>query len=219
LEKDLDSEQRDWERHLDLLQALGSRVAIVAECSRQVYGDPHSPLQFDRNGGLSGEEWRRLAGGLEALAGVARERGMRTAYHPHMGTVVQSEPEIGALMSRTRHLDLVLDTGHLAVAGADPLRVLMGQRERVAHVHLKNVRPAVVQRARAERWSFAEAVRAGVFTVPGDGGIDFAPILERLRADGFAGWLVVEAEQDPRLAPPLEYARRGRDHVRQLTGC
>jgi inosose dehydratase len=122
-------------------------------------------------------------------------------------------------MSRTRHLGLVLDTGHLAFAGADPLRVATAQRERIAHVHLKNVRQEIVRRARAERWSFASAVRAGVFTVPGDGGIDFAPIVERLREIDWSGWFVVEAEQDPRLAPPLDYARRGREHVRALTGC
>jgi inosose dehydratase len=219
LERPLADEQLALDRHLDLLAALGSRIAIVAECSRRTYTDPGVPLHFDRNGaGLSGEEWNRLASGLEQLAQHARSRGMRLAYHHHMGTVVQTEPEIGALMARTRALDLLIDTGHLAFAGADPLRVLRAHVSRVVHVHLKNIRAAVVQRARAERWSFSKAVRAGAFTVPGDGGLEFEPVLAVLRSAGYSGWLVVEAEQDPRLAPPLEYARRGREHLRQLTG-
>ena len=219
LERPLDVEREALVAHLDLLGALGCRTAIVAECSRRSYDDPGAALQFERNGdGLSSDEWDRLARGLDDLACIASERNMRLAYHHHMGTVVQTEPEIGALMARTRKLHLLLDTGHLAFAGVDPVRMLGAHRARVAHVHLKNVRPEVVRQAWAERWSFARAVRAGVFTVPGDGGIDFAPVFELLRGANYAGWLVVEAEQDPKIAPPLEYARRGRDYVRHATG-
>jgi myo-inosose-2 dehydratase len=219
LERPLAVEREALAAHLDLLSGLGCRTAIVAECSRRSYDVPESALQFERNGdGLSADEWDRLARGLDELAHAAEERGMRLAYHHHMGTVVQTETEIGALMARTRKVHLLLDTGHLAFAGADPVRVLRAHRARVAHVHLKNVRPDVVHRAWAERWSFARAVRAGVFTIPGDGGIDFAPVFGLLREAGYAGWLVVEAEQDPKLAPPLEYARRARDFVRKETG-
>src|SRR5262249_62004074 len=100
----------------------------------------------------------------------------------------------------------------------EPLALLARHGERVNHVHLKNVRPQIVARARAEGWSFATAVRAGVFTVPGDGGFDFAPILARLRDLSYRGWLIVEAEQDPRISPAFEYAERARAHVRALTG-
>lgn len=219
LERPLERERESLARHLELLAACGCRLAIVAECSGRTYDDPHAPLHFDRNGdGLSPEEWDRLARGLEELAGFAAMRGMSLAYHHHMGTVVQTEPEIGALMARTERLRLLLDSGHLALAGADPVRVLAAHRGRVAHVHLKNVRPDVMRRVRAERSSFAAAVRSGVFTVPGDGGIDFEPLFEQLREARYGGWLVVEAEQDPAQAPPLEYARRGRDYVRRMTG-
>jgi inosose dehydratase len=219
LENTLEAERRALERHLAFLAAFDCRTAIVAECSRRTYADPEIPLRFERNGdGLSSDEWDVVARGLDDLALLAERHRMRLAYHHHMGTVVQTEPEIGALMARTRRLHLLLDTGHLAFAGADPLRVLRAHRARIAHVHLKNVRPEVVHRAWGERWSFARAVRAGVFTVPGDGGIDFEPVFAELREVAYAGWLVVEAEQDPRVATPLDYARRGRDYVRSTTG-
>ena len=217
LEQSIEVEAHALDLHLDLLAACGSEVAIVAECSRRIYPDPAVPLVFARNGdGLQDGELQRLAAGLERLAHRARERGLRLAYHHHMGTVIQTAAEVDALMARTRELGLLLDTGHLALAGDDPLAVLERHIERVIHVHLKDVRSEVAALARRDDWPFARAVRAGVFTVPGDGAIDFAPILARLRRARYRGWLVVEAEQDPRVAPPAEYARRGREHVRAL---
>jgi len=219
LEQPIGVEREALLRHLDLLAALGSRVAIVAECSRRIYDDPARALVFERNGdALAAVEWNRLADGLESLAEAAATRGMALAYHHHMGTVVQTAVEIDALMRRTRLTRLLLDTGHLAMAGADPLQILNAHAARIGHVHLKNVRSEIVTRTRREGASFATAVRAGVFTVPGDGGLDFGPLVGALSESGYTGWLVVEAEQDPRVAPPLEYARRGREHVRALTG-
>jgi len=219
LERVLEAEMRALDAHLDLLQALGCDVAIVAECSRRIYPDASRPLSFVRNGdALGGGEIRWLAAGLDALARHAAQRGIRLAYHHHMGTVIQNADEIDALMSATTSLNLLLDTGHLAFAGADPLQVLERYADRVAHVHLKDVRAEVAALARRDGWSFERAVRAGVFTVPGDGSIEFEQILARLRGARYSGWLVVEAEQDPRLAPPAEYARRGREYLRAVTG-
>jgi inosose dehydratase len=219
LEQDLDTAWRELQTHLELLSALGTDVAIVAECSRRHYNDAGAPLCVTRNGdGLAATEWDRLAAGLDTLAARAAERGMRLAYHHHMGTVVQTAAEIDRLMASTRNVGLLIDTGHLAFAGADPLAVLARHQRRVAHVHLKNVRPTIVERASQGGWSFSEAVRAGVFTVPGDGGIDFAPIIACLRQARYQGWLVVEAEQDPSLAPPFEYATRAREHLRTVAG-
>lgn len=219
LDQPFEAEAARLAAHLDLLAALGCRVAIVAECSGRTYTDPGAPLQLDAaRPGLDAAGWERLAHDLDRLAAFAAGRGLRLAYHHHAGTVVQSEADLDTLMQRTSELQLLYDTGHLALAGAEPLRVLRRHAGRVAHVHLKDVRPEVVQRVRAEGLSFAAAVRAGVFTVPGDGGLDFEPLLAVLAAHGYRGWLVVEAEQDPRLAPPLHYARLGRAHLHRLLG-
>lgn len=219
LERGLDEERAALDRHLDLLAALGTGVAIVAECSRRVYDDGRAPLVWSRNGdALAGPAWQRLTDGLEALAVHAAGRGFRLAYHPHMGTVVQSEDEIDRLCGATSRLGLLVDTGHFAFAGADTLALLQRHAHRVTHVHLKNVRPDVVAAARAGAWSFERAVRSGVFTVPGDGGIDFAPVLAALRGAGYCGWLVVEAEQDPAQAPAFDYARRARAYLRDIAG-
>jgi len=220
LEAPFEKERTMYLRHLDLLAALGSRVAIVAECSRRTYPNPAAPLEYpsEENHSLDASDWRLLADSLEQLAEETRARGMRLAYHPHMGTVVQSEAEIDALVARTTALELVYDTGHLRFAGADPLAVLAKHKSRVAHVHLKDVREEVLMRARAERYSFSRAVRSGVFTVPGDGVIDYPPIFELLGAEGYTGWMVIEAEQDPATAPPHHYAAIARRYVREAAG-
>lgn len=217
LERDFEAEARDFTRHVELLERLGSRVVIVAECSRRIYDDPTRPLHFaERDGLMSTAEWERLAHGLDHLSRLSRQRGLELVYHHHMGTLVQTRDEIDKLMERTRDMRLLVDTGHLTFADADPVGVLRDHVARVGHVHLKDVRAHVLMRARSERQSFSAAVRAGVFTVPGDGNINFGPIIGLLGQHGYRGWLVVEAEQDPRHAHPLHYARMGCEHVRQL---
>jgi inosose dehydratase len=219
LEKTFQEEEQRFGAHLDLLAHMGCPVAIVAECSRRIYHDPQQPLVFeDREALLSEREWIRLANGLDEMAQMAVHRGLRLVYHHHMGTLIQDEREIERLMSLTHQVQLLLDTGHLLFADVDPLRILEHYAKRIGHVHLKNIRPGIVLAARAERHSFAAAVREGVFTVPGDGGFDFARFLETLRHQGYEGWLVVEAEQDPRFAPPLQNARLGRETLLQLAG-
>ena len=138
---------------------------------------------------------------------------MRLAYHHHMGTVVQSEADIDALMARTGpSVQLLLDTGHATWGGADPAVLAERYRGRISHVHAKDIRPAVRQRADAEDWSFLQSVLAGVYTVPGDGCVDFPAVFRAL--PGYSGWVVVEAEQDPAEAHPLTYARLGFDNLR-----
>ncbi len=219
LERPFAEEERRFAAQLDFLARMGCRVAIVAECSRRIYHDPEAPLVFSgREHLLGADEWKTLASGLDALAQLSAQHGLRLVYHHHMGTLVQSRGEIDRLMSMTEHLGLLVDTGHLLFADVEPISVLRDHGPRVGHVHLKNVRANVVLRARAERHSFATAVRAGVFTVPGDGGFNFAPVLDSLRGAGYEGWLVVEAEQDPRRAPPYLNARLGRETLHELAG-
>jgi myo-inosose-2 dehydratase len=219
LEHTFQSEEERFAAHLDLLAAMGCRVAIAAECSRRIYHDPEQPLVFEaRESLLSDGEWIRLANGLDEMAQMASHRGLRLVYHHHMGTVIQDRREIDRLLGLTHHVQLLMDTGHLLFADADPMEILRHHAKRIGHVHLKNVRPEIVLAARAERHSFATAVRSGVFTVPGDGGFDFTPVLQVLQQLGYEGWLVVEAEQDPRFAPPLQNARLGRETLQLLAG-
>lgn len=219
LERSLEEERKRFAQHLDLLGAVGCEAAIVAECSRSLYTDPKSSLELgSRRNALSRQEWGRLAGGLDRLAELALSRGLLLAYHPHVGTLVQNEDEIDVLMERTALVGLLWDSGHLALAGAEPKRVLERHAGRIVHVHLKNVRKDVAKRVRSERCSFSQAVREGVFTVPGDGGMDYAPILERLAEDDYRGWIVVEAEQDPEKAPPRRYAEMARRYLREVAG-
>lgn len=206
--------------HLNLLKSLGAKVVIVAECTHAIHGRRETPLGFGEHDRprLSEAEWARVAAGLRRFAALAAAEGMQLAYHHHMGTVIQTADELDRLLAAAPEMGLLFDPGHLAFAGVDPLGVLRRHGPRVVHVHLKSVRPAVVDRVRREGWSFCRAVNGGVFTIPGDGGVDFPAIFTRLAELGYRGWLVVEAEEDPAKAPPLEKARRARDYIRTHTG-
>jgi inosose dehydratase len=121
---------------------------------------------------------------------------------------------VNALMQgSTPDVKLLFDTGHLLFGGADVMRVLNTWADRVHHVHFKDIRPDVVKDVRANRRSFLDAVIAGAFTVPGDGCIDFQAVTDKLKAMDYAGWIVVEAEQDPAKAPPYEYSKLGYEHI------
>ncbi|EAU70004.1 inosose dehydratase [Stigmatella aurantiaca DW4/3-1] len=217
--KPYSEEEASFDAHVARLQAAGSRVVIVAECTGAIHSDGSKPLRFTSGADLlDASAWERVYEGLDRLSGRAAALGMKVAYHPHMGTVIQDQHDVDRLMARTKALSLLLDTGHLAFAGADPLAVLRAHGPRVAHVHLKNIRPAVVERARTQRLSFEAAVRAGAFTVPGDGGIDFKRIFEHLATLGYSGWWIVEAEQDPAKANPLMYALMGRRYIQENAG-
>jgi myo-inosose-2 dehydratase len=199
--------------HLDLLKAMGSRVLVFAEVSDAVHGDLDRPLS--ERPVLTAREWSELGRRLTEVAAATAAEGVRLAYHPHMGTVVQSESDIGVLMAATGpEVGLLLDTGHAAFAGADPAALARLHAPRIVHVHAKDVRSEIAQQARSGNWSFLRAVLAGVFTVPGDGSVAFEPVFAELR--DYSGWVVLEAEQDPRLANPLTYATLGYRNLRRL---
>jgi inosose dehydratase len=144
-------------------------------------------------------------------------RGVRLAYHHHMGAYVQAPEDVDQLMSVTgEEVGLLFDSGHMAFAGGDPVAMLGKHVARVCHVHCKDVRPEVLRMARNRSWSFLQSVLAGAFTVPGDGAIDFAALLGVLDRHGYRGWLVVEAEQDPVVAPSYAYADKGYGHLRGI---
>jgi inosose dehydratase len=191
---------------------------VFAEGSGSVQGDRGARLSTRPR--LPDDAWTGLGDALTEVAEHTRRHGVRLAYHHHMGTVVETEAEIDRLMAVTgAAVALLLDTGHLTYAGADPAAVARRHGARIAHVHCKDVRPAVLAESRRRDRSFLDAVVEGVFTVPGDGGVDFAAVLGVLKQAGYAGWLVVEAEQDPAKAPPLAYARAGHAHISRLASA
>lgn len=205
--------------HRDFLYQLGARVIVVSEQGHSIQGQADTPV-FEAKYIMDDQEWDRLTTGLEKLGQRAAEKGMKLVYHHHMGTVVQTAGEVDRLMSETdpQWVFLLFDSGHLAYSGEDELAVLRKYVKRVAHVHLKDIRPEIVSRVRKEHLSFLDGVRMGAFTVPGDGSISFQPIFEELAKAGYEGWLLVEAEQDPAVANPFEYALKARKCIRQLAG-
>lgn len=208
-----DEEAEKVESHLRLLAAMGCNAMVFAEGHGSTDGDPAAPLS--RRPILAGGDWREFCARLTDLATRMRARGVRLAFHHHMGTVVQTEAEIDRLMAETGHdVGLLLDTGHLVFAGGDPVAVARRHASRIVHVHCKDLRRDVLRDVLAADRSFLSAVLAGVFTVPGDGSIDFAAVLSELLRGGYAGWLVVEAEQDPATTHPLTYARMGYANLR-----
>lgn len=203
----------------DFLYEVGARVIGVAEQGHSIQGKMELPV-FKAKPVFTDEEWDRLSNGLNRLGELALEKGMVVAYHHHMGTGVQTLEEIDRLMESTdlKLVNLLFDTGHLVFAGVDPEAVLRKYISRIKHVHLKDIRPDVLERAKREDYSFLKAVREGVFTVPGDGCIDFVPLFDILAENDYTGWMVVEAEQDPAKANPLEYAIKVRKYINETTG-
>lgn len=220
LARAIDEEERAFADFAAFLAAAGARYAVVAELTHCVQRDRAAALRFRAGPSvLASAEWARLAHGMERLAAVAREHGLELAYHPHVGTVVQDESQVVELVERTsKAVRLTADTGHIRLAGDDPARFFARFQERIALVHLKDVRAPVVEQIMRTPTSFYDAVVAGVFTVPGDGDIDFSGVLDVLRGSGYDGWLVVEAEQDPRKADPFVYAKKGRETLRAAWG-
>jgi inosose dehydratase len=201
--------------HVDLLAAMGCEVLVYAETTGAVIGDRNRPLSSRPR--LGDGDWPAFGARLTEFARHLARGGLGLAYHHHMGTVVESGAEIDRLMATTGDdVGLLLDTGHLAFASADPATVARRHGTRINHVHCKDVRSEVLTEVRARDASFLDAVIDGVFTVPGDGAIDFGAVMAALAKVSYGGWLVVEAEQDPAKAPPVAYARGGLAHLRSV---
>ncbi|MBA4601621.1 myo-inosose-2 dehydratase [Thermoactinomyces mirandus] len=217
--KPFEETEKAFIRHRDFLHEMGAKVIVVSEQGHSVQGQMDTPV-FDAKPHFTDEEWKRLAEGLDKLGELAREKRMKVVYHHHMGTGVQTTAEIGKLMDMTDEnlVFLLYDTGHLYLSGEDPVEILKRYLPRIKHVHLKDVRDHVAAKVKEEKMSFLNGVREGVFTVPGDGSIDFTGIFEILANSDYKGWLLVEAEQDPAKANPFEYALRARRYIREKAG-
>ncbi|HEY1873369.1 MAG TPA: myo-inosose-2 dehydratase [Steroidobacteraceae bacterium] len=213
LSRDAAAELIELRPHLDLLEAVGSTVLVFADTSGAIHGDLRRSLA--RRPQLAPGDWRQFGRRVTEVAAATAAEGVRLVYHHHMGTVVQSEADIDALMDATGpEVGLLLDTGHARFAGADPVALARRYASRIGHLHAKDVRAEVAARAGQGEWSFLRAVVEGVFTVPGDGCVPFDRVFRELR--DYSGWVVLEAEQDPKKADPLTYASLGLRNLRRL---
>ncbi|MCW9716467.1 myo-inosose-2 dehydratase [Avibacterium sp. 21-594] len=211
---------QEFIKHRDFLYAMGAKVIGCSEQSRSIQGLEKSI--FKEKTIFSDSEWKLLAEGYNELARLAAEKGMKVCLHHHMGTGIQTPEEIDKYMNITNDdVYLLFDSGHLYYSEGSQqamLDVLSKYIDRIVHVHLKDVRDDIVEDVRKNDLSFLEGVKKGTFTVPGDGVIDFRPIFEILDKHNYKGWMVVEAEQDPSVANPFEYAVKGRQYIKQVAG-
>ena len=214
-EKDVSAEMDAIGPHLQLLKDMGSTHVVYADTSRGRHGAIWDPIS--KRPALQAEEWPTYGRKLTQLAERMADFGVRMAFHHHMGTIIETDAEVGLLMKHTGEaVGLLYDTGHSTFSGGNPLQLIKDNVKRVAHVHCKDVRKPMLEKARTEDISFMAAVLEGIFTVPGDGFLDYASILRVLAEANYSGWLVVEAEQDPRKAHPLTYATMGFKNLSRL---
>ncbi|MEZ3500876.1 myo-inosose-2 dehydratase [Pantoea sp. KPR_PJ] len=210
----------EFVNHMNFLHAMGARVIGCSEQSRSIQGTTLPVLE--QKPVFSDEEWRLTAEGYNELAEIAAAKGMRVTLHHHMGTGIQTVEEIDRFMALTHdNVGLLYDTGHIYYSEGSQqvmLDVLQKYLPRIFHVHLKDVRDDVVAQVRDHHLCFLDGVKKGTFTVPGDGVIDFTPVFKILDDYGYKGWMVVEAEQDPALANPFEYAVKARKYIRENAG-
>lgn len=210
--------EKDFIEHITFLKEMGAKVVGISEQGHSIQGTD-KPI-FEAKYVMNDEEWDRLCTGINKLGKVVKDMGIKLCFHHHMGTVVQTEAEIDRLMANTdpELFGLLFDCGHLAYCGEDYMSVLNKYADRIRHVHLKDIRPEKVEQVKREHLSFLQGVRLGTFTVPGDGAIDFKPIFDVLEKTGYEGYVLVEAEQDPAIANPLEYAIKARKYIAEKAG-
>ena len=210
--------EKGFIEHITFLKKMGAKVVGVSEQGHSIQGTD-LPI-FEKKYVMNDAEWELLTTGLNKLGKVAKDMGIALTFHHHMGTVVQTAAEIDRMMENTdpELFSLLFDSGHLAYCGEDYMAVLKKYVKRIKHVHLKDIRPDVIAKVKAEHLSFLQGVRLGTFTVPGDGAIDFGPIFDVLAENGYEGYVLVEAEQDPAIANPLEYAIKARKYIAEKAG-
>ena len=216
--KPYEETEKEFIKHITFLKEMGAKVVGVSEQGHSIQGTDLSI--FDDKYVMNDEEWDMLCTGLNKLGKVAKDMGITLTFHHHMGTVVQTAAEIDRMMENTdpELFNLLFDSGHLAYCGEDYMYILKKYINRIKHVHLKDIRPDVIADVKAKGESFLQGVRKGTFTVPGDGVIDFAPIFEVLAENNYEGYVLVEAEQDPAIANPFEYALKARKYIAEKAG-
>jgi inosose dehydratase len=217
LERSVSNEIAATQDHLALLRDMGCGVYIIAETTGAVHGKRGTGLSDSPM--LASDQWPEFASRMTDFCKYLRDQGFKPAYHHHMGTVVETADEIARFMDATGDdVGLLLDSGHATFTGAGPAALAKAYGPRITHLHCKDVRRSVLDAVLARDASFLDAVIDGAFTVPGDGDVDFAALLAEMSSQGYAGWAVVEAEQDPEKADPKTYAALGRANLACLAG-
>ncbi|MDE0110998.1 MAG: myo-inosose-2 dehydratase [Albidovulum sp.] len=214
LDKDLEAEKEQAATQLALFRDLHSPCLVYGETAGTIQNVRDAPLEGRRR--LDGDQFKAYGRKLTEFCEWCADEGMTIAFHHHMATAVETESDIDTLMNNTGEaVRLLLDPGHLAFARGDIFRTIEKHASRICHVHAKDIRNEVVNSLDRSRESFLDAVLKGAFTVPGDGSLDYGKIVQALADTGYEGWFVVEAEQDPALAPPAEYAVIGYNALSQ----
>jgi len=207
-------------KHRDFLYEMGAKVIGCSEQGHSIQGQDKAI--FDEKPVFTDEEWANFAAGMNKLAVLAEEKGMKVSLHHHMGTGIQTPDEVERFLNSTNeNVGLLFDTGHMYFSEGTQVAVdniVEKYIERIVHVHLKDVRAEVLKKAKDEKWSFLKGVKEGVFTIPGDGVISFDKTFEVLSKTNYEGWMVVEAEQDPAKANPFKYAKMARKFINEKTG-
>jgi inosose dehydratase len=220
LDGDFEQEKDRIRTQMDFFVAAKAPCIVYGETARSIQGVRSAPLATKPK--LSEDEIKAYGRKMTAFAEWCADEGMPIAYHHHMAAAIETEPELDLLMANSgKALPLLFDAGHMAFAGGDVLRVIDKHHARISHVHTKDVRRSVIDALDRTRESFLDAVVKGAFTVPGNGSLDFAAVVSRLASHGYEGWFVVEAEQDPKISPPIEMAKTGHKklmHVMALAG-
>ncbi len=216
LKRSVKEEMENIRAQLDLFKDCNAPCIVFAEVTNSIQADEKKPLS--RRPKLDKDDWKKFCEKINEVGKRLNGENMPLAYHHHMGTVIQSHEDTERLMNETNDtVKLTIDTGHMLFAGGNSLKIIRDFKEKIAHVHCKDMREKVLNKSLSGDLSFRHAFLEGAFTVPGDGCIDYRPIFNELVKNDYQGWLVVEAEQDPKKANPFEYAKIGFNYLKKTS--
>ena len=203
----------ELDRLLPGFQAAGAGVMVLSADSGQT--------GYDSRPDLDEEGWRRLLSNLDRVAARVAEHGIRAVLHPHVGTMVETEPDVRRVLDGSA-VSLCLDTGHLLIGGTDPAALSGDVPGRIAHVHFKDVDLTYARKVRSGRLAYTEAVREGMYRPLGTGDVDVAAIVGNLRGNGYDGWYTLEQDTiltgPPAGEGPVADVRTSAEYLRRLLG-
>jgi inosose dehydratase len=204
-----------FQQRVDFLAEMGCKHVVTCESGNTFENLTSNKVTVEE---LTEEQWSSLVDGLHQAGQYCKDKGMKLVYHYHGETVIEKPTQIDRLMASTDKelVYLLYDTGHAYYGGYDPLELLQRHYDRVAYIHLKDIRQEQLNDLNQSGLRFRTGVQNGVFTVPGDGCISFGPIAEQLLQRGYEGWIIIEAEQDPEVANPVAYAKLAIEHLQGI---